>query len=174
MTALTLPLALLPPDPAVHIRPVQMSDVAALRAACWHEQSDEDSRDHLWYVRRMMEKGRGDAAVIVAADGQTLTGYGQVLIWQGYGEISDLIVSATCRSRGFGTALIQYLVQAARRMGLPCVEIGVAESNPRARQLYELLGFKAAYTLTRDTDTGVEMVYYLQLHFADYLPGTQK
>ena len=148
-----------------------IEDIPALRADCWHDIPEVHCREHLRQVQRFAEKNRGIGVVVVGEDGKTLNGYGQILTWGKCGEISDLIISDSCRSRGFGTALIQYLTGAARSLNLPCVELGAAESNPRARTLYERLGFQYSYTLLLNTGRGDEPVHYLHLRLDADSPG---
>jgi putative acetyltransferase len=45
------------------------------------------------------------------------------------------------RGTGLGTALIQHAVEWARENDLEMLRLGVLDSNPRARALYERLGF---------------------------------
>lgn len=133
--------ALQPPDPALTIRPAAPSDLNALLCCCWQDRTYDVGRWLLSRVLRNQQAGRGTGAVLVDADG-AIGGFGQLTVWPRCGEISDLFVPAQHRSCGYGTALIQYMVQAARGLkGVSCVEIGAAESNPRALALYRRLGF---------------------------------
>ncbi|MCU0515240.1 MAG: GNAT family N-acetyltransferase [Anaerolineae bacterium] len=153
------PAALLPPNPAIPIRPAQPHDAAALHEGCWPTGSVAHCHDYLLRMEHLMQRRRGLCCVALGTDGRQIVGYGQLLLWRGSGEISDLIVAAAQRSRGTGTALIQHLVQAGRSLGVPAVEIGVQDSNRRARALYERLGFTLAHTRTPDD----EPVHYLRL-----------
>ena len=110
---------------------------------------------------RMMEQGFGLG--VVAVDDEGAYAYGQMTCWPRCGEISDLIVSEPLRDRGTGTALIGYLIEAARSMGVTCVEIGAALDNPRAAALYRRLGFRDGYTVRVTLDRGDVDVLYLRL-----------
>ena len=61
----------------------------------------------------------------------------------GAGVISTLSVRAELRSVGIGTVLIQASEERMRARGLSRSEIGAEENNPRARALYERLGYVA-------------------------------
>jgi GNAT superfamily N-acetyltransferase len=65
------------------------------------------------------------------------------------GSISQLSVLPHLQSCGVGTALIGALEDRARDRGVSHVDIGVADGNPRARVLYERLGYVA---FARGTD----------------------
>jgi ribosomal protein S18 acetylase RimI-like enzyme len=58
----------------------------------------------------------------------------------GAGEIMQLSVRPALQSCGIGTILILAAEQRIRARGLRRAELGVEESNPRARALYERLG----------------------------------
>lgn len=55
--------------------------------------------------------------------------------------LSRLELSASTRGRGVGTAVITDVITQARAAGATYVELDVLEQNPRARALYERLGF---------------------------------
>jgi ribosomal protein S18 acetylase RimI-like enzyme len=61
----------------------------------------------------------------------------------GAGEIMQLSVHPALQSCGIGTILIQAAEQRVRARGLRRSELGVEESNLRARALYERLGYVA-------------------------------
>ena len=61
----------------------------------------------------------------------------------GAGELWQLAVHPTLQSCGIGTLLVAAAEQRIRARGLDRAEIGVEESNPRARALYERLGYTA-------------------------------
>ncbi|MGC4941785.1 GNAT family N-acetyltransferase [Kribbella sp. DT2] len=55
--------------------------------------------------------------------------------------LSRIELAASTRGRGIGTALIADVVDRARSVGATAVELDVLEHNPRARSLYERVGF---------------------------------
>lgn len=60
---------------------------------------------------------------------------------RGVALIYQLAVSPRCQGRGVGRQLIAHLVQQAQNRGVATAGLEVAEQNPRARALYESLGF---------------------------------
>lgn len=81
------------------------------------------------------EAGVGWAVLLPASD----PGYGFV-----DAETPELSLTTfePYRGRGVGTALLDALVQEARRRGLPALSLSVEDANP-ARRLYERAGFEA-------------------------------
>ncbi len=59
----------------------------------------------------------------------------------GAGTLEQLAVHGALQSCGIGTVLIQAAEQRMRTRGLRRAELAVEESNPRARALYERLGY---------------------------------
>jgi ribosomal protein S18 acetylase RimI-like enzyme len=59
------------------------------------------------------------------------------------GTIHQLATMEALRSCGLGTALITAAENRIRRRGVPRAELGVELDNPRARALYERLGYVA-------------------------------
>ena len=156
------PLALQPPNPNIHIRPVRLADLEPLRQSCWPERSPDSVYHFIMRMREIARQRRGLGVVAAREEGHVL-GYGQVMVWPRCGEISDLIVAPAYRSQGIGTALIQYLVRTARDMHMNCVDIGAALSNPGAVALYRRLGFRDSYKQQFDLGHGDEDVLYLRL-----------
>jgi len=58
-------------------------------------------------------------------------------------QMDGICVSKDARGRGIGTALLNALFAHAREGGYRGVTLDVIDSNPRARALYESLGFEA-------------------------------
>jgi ribosomal protein S18 acetylase RimI-like enzyme len=61
----------------------------------------------------------------------------------GAGTIWQLAVHGALQSCGIGTILVRAAEQRIRARGLRRAEMGVENSNPRARALYERLGYRA-------------------------------
>jgi ribosomal protein S18 acetylase RimI-like enzyme len=55
--------------------------------------------------------------------------------------MDGIAVAAEARGKGVGTALLDEIVQVARRAGKQAVRLDVIDTNPRARALYERNGF---------------------------------
>ena len=62
-------------------------------------------------------------------------------VWTGVEDcwLEDLYVES--RGEGLGTALVEAALDVARERGCKRVELDVSDDNPRARALYERLGF---------------------------------
>lgn len=158
----SLPLALHPPDPAVHLRPVLGADADPLHALGWPERSRASVDQLIVRAQHYAREGRG-LGIVVVNDAGKVRGYGQLTLWPRTGEISDLVVAAPDRGRGLGTAMIQYLTRAARDLHAPQLEIGAALSNPRALALYRRLGFVESHRIQLDLGKGREPIQYLKL-----------
>lgn len=143
------------------IRPVQVSDAASLQQTCWTDRSPDMVALLLERTDKLARNGRGLGVVAVRSDG-TACGFGLLTVWPRLAEISDLIVSAPYRGQGIGTRIIANLTDAARKLGVDTLEIGVALSNPRALALYRSLGFVDHRTIELDLGHGAEPVLYLQ------------
>jgi ribosomal protein S18 acetylase RimI-like enzyme len=80
------------------------------------------------------------------------------------GSIYQLSVMPHLQSCGVGTALIGALENRARGRGMSHADIGVSDGNPRARELYERLGYVAfgrgtdEWTYRDETGALVEVV----------------
>jgi ribosomal protein S18 acetylase RimI-like enzyme len=161
----TFPIACLPPDPALTVRTVRLSDTDRLAADCWPRRGYSTVFNLVQNIHRAAKDGRGQGLVIPGQGGH-LIGYGQVMLWPTVAEISDLAVTDSHQGRGYGTGLIQHLVRAAHRLGADTVEIGVAESNQRARALYQRLGFAESHSIRIKDVEGTGYVHYLRLSLA--------
>jgi ribosomal protein S18 acetylase RimI-like enzyme len=159
----TIPLALHPPDARVRMRPVRLSDAELLRDHCWPERPFATVYQLVMRARQNALQGRGVGVVVVGA-GNAIKGYGQLTLWPGCAEISDLIVDAAYRGQGVGTAIIQYLARAAGEMHVACIEIGAALSNSGAVALYRRLGFVDDHTVWLNLGEGKEPVLFLRLN----------
>ena len=61
-------------------------------------------------------------------------------------HINNLAVLGEFRGHGVGTALLEYVIQAAANRGAERATLEVRRSNAAARRLYERLGFEVAAT----------------------------
>ena len=57
-------------------------------------------------------------------------------------ELNAVTVAPELRSQGIGTALIREAERRVAPRGLACVGLAVGVDNPRARSLYERLGYR--------------------------------
>jgi ribosomal protein S18 acetylase RimI-like enzyme len=164
-------LALRPPDPSVPIRHVTADDLNALMRACWADRTRDVGRWMLSRVTRNQKDRRGTGAVVLSDNG-AIIGYGQLTLWPRCAEISDLFVEPQHRSKGYGTTIIQFLMQEAVRLRARCVEIGAAESNPRAMALYRRLGFVDHRTIRMNLGSAErEPVIYMKIQLGDDSPA---
>ncbi len=60
--------------------------------------------------------------------------------------MDGICVDASAQGKGVGTLLLNAVFDAAKARGLAKVTLDVIDSNPRARALYERVGFKATTT----------------------------
>jgi ribosomal protein S18 acetylase RimI-like enzyme len=65
------------------------------------------------------------------------------LVHPGAGTLWQLGVLPALQSRGLGTLLVRAAEERIRARGLTRAELGVEDANPRARALYERLGYTA-------------------------------
>ncbi len=69
-------------------------------------------------------------------------GYGQVLLLNGKYTVANFGILEEFRGKGFGEALITYMLNQAKKLGLKEVYIKVKSDNTKAVNLYEKIGFK--------------------------------
>lgn len=94
---------------------------------------------------------RAEADLLVATDGGMVVGYAALLAGGAEAELANLAVSAGCRKRGVGEALLGHARQMLLRRGLRHVYLAVRPSNEGAIRLYERFGFR---------DIGTHRSYY--------------
>lgn len=160
----TRPQALHPPKCPTDLRHVSMTDALSLQKNVWQHRSLEETEAIIQRIVQFQRNKRGLG--IVAVHGDTIVGYGQTSLWMQCAEISDLLVIPKYQGRGIGTAIIQYLANYLVQHNIDCIELGVAQSNPRALKLYQQLGFRECYQLDLDIGDGREPVLYLRLNIA--------
>lgn len=153
-------------DSVVTLRPIEEDDVAALQRNCWPERTRDDVRIRMAHT--ITPNPRRKAYGVVGLINDEAIAYGQLSCIGRRFEICNLIVSESWRSRGIGTSMINYLLELARHEDVTEVEIGVAQSNPRALELYERLGFeKVRETKMYLGQVEPQTVYYLSLPLTD-------
>lgn len=156
--------ALLLPNTSIQIRPLHPEDLSALLAGCWKERATEAAKATFTHLLSAHAAQRDMGYVVVMRDTQPgIIAFGRLTIWFRYAEISDMIVIPEYQSRGYGTALIQHLIQIASSFNLDYVEIGAALSNPRALALYLRLGFQKWLVRQLDLGHGLEAVQYMRI-----------
>ncbi|MEE1738686.1 GNAT family N-acetyltransferase [Streptomyces sp. BE147] len=112
------------------------------------------SRHHLADVAKQLDRVRlGEVdylAVCPVTDIPVAKGGVDYLAKRGVGTLWQIAVHPALQSCGIGTFLVGAAEQRIRARGLLHAELGVEESNPRARVLYERLGY-AAYDRQPDS-----------------------
>ena len=105
------------------------------------------SRTHLASIAKSLERARrGEVEYLAACPPSGLpVALGMIDYAEkpGAGTMCQLAVHGALQSCGIGTLLIQAAEQRILARGLHGAELGVEESNPRARALYERLGYVA-------------------------------
>ncbi|MFJ5739078.1 GNAT family N-acetyltransferase [Streptomyces microflavus] len=112
-------------------------------ASCGWAGSDH----HLAGVAGQLERARtGEVdylAICPATDIPVAKGGIDYQIKEGVGTLWQLAVHPVLQSCGIGTFLVEAAERRIRSRGLRQAELSVEESNPRARALYERLGYAA-------------------------------
>ncbi|WP_445443291.1 GNAT family N-acetyltransferase [Clavibacter sp. km1a] len=118
--------------PGVEVRALAASEVERL------EREEPPGRG---FVRAMWAaQEAGGSVLLVAWDGGRPLGSGQLDLRGAVPELRNLQVEEAARGRGVGTAIIR---EAERRIGPGGrLTMGVGLDNPRARALYERLGYR--------------------------------
>ncbi|WP_328907815.1 GNAT family N-acetyltransferase [Streptomyces sp. NBC_00234] len=105
------------------------------------------SERHLAGVAAQLERARlGEVdylAVCAATDIPVAKGGVDYQVKEGVGTLWQLAVHPALQSCGIGTFLVEAAELRIKSRGLWQAELGVEESNPRARALYERLGYVA-------------------------------
>ncbi|MFD8668197.1 GNAT family N-acetyltransferase [Streptomyces microflavus] len=119
-------------------------------ASCGWAGSDH----HLAGVAGQLERARAGEvdylAICPATDIPVAKGGIDYRIKEGVGTLWQLAVHPALQSCGIGTFLVEAAERRIRTRGLRQAELAVEESNPRARALYERLGY-AAYDRRPDS-----------------------
>ena len=148
----------------IELRSATTADAQRLQQSVWPERSVTAVLELLQRVEDNARRGRGQGLIASSiAPNARPVAFGQLTLWPRTSEISDLAVAAEVRGQGIGTAMIIALIEVARSLNLPEVEIGAAQSNPRALALYRRLGFQDNRTIDIDLGSGLEPVLYLSL-----------
>lgn len=149
--------------PEVSLRP--MSDA---EFDDWFARSKEGYADDLARAYGRLEadaRAMADAASArMLPDGRATTGHEflRVLrgddpvgwLWLGPGDdgglwIYDIVMAPDAQGRGFGTATLGAVEAIARARGLGAIALNVFGHNPRARALYEAVGYETVTTEMR-------------------------
>lgn len=117
---------------AQRIRHEHLDAVAALEAGVFHAP---------WSAQALaLLTGESGIGFVVMQDGVALA-YGGMLTVLDEGQITNIATHPEYRRRGYGAAVLEALLHAARERGLAQITLEVRESNRAARALYERYGF---------------------------------
>lgn len=95
-------------------------------------------------IREGFEKG--GRFWIAEADGQPCGCVGMVPNPAGVHSLVRLAVLPECRRRGLGAMLVRRVMETARRLKLPKIELGIIAAQRDLQRLYELHGFRVVET----------------------------
>ncbi len=116
----------------------------------WFGRESPSTASVLASVRRLIEDPSVEYLLGAPASGQQPAGVCQLRfrygVWHAAEDcwLEDLFVREPARDSGLGLALALGALDRARDRGCARVELDVNESNARARELYEGLGFSCA------------------------------
>ncbi|MCJ1710040.1 GNAT family N-acetyltransferase [Clavibacter michiganensis subsp. phaseoli] len=125
---------------AIEVRALAASEVGRL------ERDEPPGRGFARAMWALQEAG--GSTLLVAWDGDRPVGAGQLDLRGDVPELRNLQVDAGERGRGIGTAIIR---AAEERIAPGRLAVGVGLDNPRARALYERLGYRGTGETTTTT-----------------------
>lgn len=126
-----------PVESGLRIRPMRCGDlsaVAAIEAASFASPWRANS-----YSRAVADTHHN--FVVAEFDGR-LVGYAGMWVEGNQAHIAKVAVADAHRRRGIGTALLQQLLDQARRLGLSQAYLEVRRGNQEAQDLYRRFGFR--------------------------------
>ncbi len=138
-----------PVNPSLHIRLLQLDDLVfadSLRARVGWNQTPEDWRRFLALEPGGCCLAEWDGAPVGTA---TTLRYGSDLAW-----IGMVLVHPDYRRRGIGRALLRHCIAWLQERGVRCIKL---DATPAGRPVYEGLGFKEEWTLTRWEHAGPQL-----------------
>lgn len=145
--------------PAERMDRSHLAGAAELERLCFAEPWSEKSLELLL----------SDAAVGFAVrgnEGQTVIGYGGMMLAPGEGQITNIAVHPGHRRQGAGQAILCALLREAERLELEQVSLEVRASNVPAIAMYEANGFQTvgrrAHFYRRPAEDALVMVKRLQ------------
>ncbi|GIE83200.1 acetyltransferase [Actinoplanes philippinensis] len=147
-------------DVPVFLEAVADPEVARLTGSSPEDAPDEQ-RTRAWYAGRNTQDDRLDLAVVDRASGACV---GEVVLneWDPHNRSCNFrtLLVAAGRDRGLGTEAVRLIVgHGFERLGLHRISLEVYAHNPRARRVYEKVGFVAEGVLRealRDGDRWID------------------
>jgi ribosomal-protein-alanine N-acetyltransferase len=119
----------------VTIRSAVLDDVAALLAI------EQEAASAAHWTREQYARLVESEIVLVAEDGENVSGFVCAKTVAGDWEIENTVVAKQGRRRGIGSGLLDELLRRARSQSGATVWLEVRESNQAARRLYQKHGF---------------------------------
>lgn len=119
----------------LQVRPCTVADVGVMRGV---QPAGADLAGTFFEAQQA-----GGVVYLIAWDGDEPLGDGVLVTGAGgvVPELKNLNVRAAHRSRGVGSALVRAAEELCRAQGADRMQVGVGLDNPRARTLYERLGY---------------------------------
>lgn len=129
----------------LQVRPCTVADVAVMREA---QPAGADLAATFFEAQQA-----GGVVYLIAWDGAEPLGDGVLVTGAGDAvpELKNLNVRGAHRSRGVGSALIRAAEELCRAQRADRMQVGVSLDNPRARALYERLGYVGTGELSTTT-----------------------
>ena len=149
----------------VRVRPCSESDLASLEWWGWYSSQRNCIRD-------AFERHRSGRGLVLVAESQ---GFPVGQIWADFDRYArepvaflwGVRIIPGLRGAGIGRRLLAAAEKASASRGMTWVEISVEKDNPRARALYERLG----YTLAGEYRDGLHDQWVLRKRIAGETPG---
>lgn len=117
---------------AEDLEPVLALDTALFGASAWTRAA----------MSAEFERLRESRAVVVAVCGETLQGYGLLLLLRPVADLLRIGVAVECHRQGLGSALLDALLDRAKAAGCAEILLEVDAGNDPARSLYRRHGFE--------------------------------
>lgn len=117
-------------------REMQQDDVAEIAEI-------EKENFHIpWSEKSLLKEITNENSIFIVAeyDGR-IAGYAGLYLIGEEGDITNVVVSSICRRKGIATAIMQYLIDKAKTVGIREMTLEVRKGNVAAIQLYEKCGF---------------------------------
>lgn len=116
----------------------------------WHNLFLTPSYDEALIYKMFYRKKPGDMSVPhlevsidVIYEGTNLAGFVTYYIKKHHvGHLELLAIDSQFRKKGYGTLLIEHVIQKCKKNGCTVLQLYVYVSNPKAIKFYEHLGFK--------------------------------
>jgi ribosomal protein S18 acetylase RimI-like enzyme len=155
-------------NPPVAIRLATSADVPAI--AAMSRDQVERGLPWSWTAGRVRYALRDrNVNVVVAGDGDRLLGFGIMLYADEDAHLLLFAVDPSCRRRGVGAAILNWLEVVARDAGLKRVLLECRRENEVARNFYGALGYHER-TIVRRMYSGVEDGVTLEKWLAQFAP----